>query len=65
METVFWVLLVSFVLFLVVYRVLVWFDVIHEHRPSEDIWFDGASLTSRCKCGAELLQDSQGGWFDV
>lgn len=41
-------------------------DVMHWHQPSEKQSFDGLSFHSKCKwCGKEILQDSQGNWFDI
>lgn len=35
-------------------------------RAGDRITFDGASLSGLCrKCGARVLQDSQGNWFKV
>ncbi len=45
-----------------------WFyhDLLLWHKPSDFEGFDGCSCTSRCKyCGKEIMQDSQGGWFEV
>lgn len=54
---------VSMMVLMLVYRLLVALDVVHEHSPATGMGFDGASLTSTCKCGERIMQDSQGGWF--
>lgn len=36
------------------------------HIPDESSTFDGLSIHSHCKfCGKEIMQDSQGNWFEV
>ena len=41
-------------------------DFMHWHTPSKKLSFDGLSFHSKCKwCGEEILQDSQGNWFEV
>jgi hypothetical protein len=41
-------------------------NVMGWHAPSEISGFDGCSMTSSCKyCGRQILQDSQGNWFEA
>lgn len=40
-------------------------NVLGWHKPASNIRFNGCSLNSTCKyCGKEIMQDSQGNWFD-
>lgn len=40
-------------------------NVLGWHKPKRNIGFDGCSLHSICKyCGKNIMQDSQGNWFD-
>lgn len=50
------------------FKAMTWFyhDIMGWHKPDDSVGFDGASFTSRCRfCGKEILQDSQGNWFEA
>lgn len=41
-------------------------DFLNWHVPEDTLGFDGASFSSHCKiCHKEILQDSQGNWFEA
>ena len=41
-------------------------NILKWHRPSEKMDFDGCSLHTVCKhCSKEIMQDSQGNWFEI
>lgn len=42
-------------------------NILHWHEPDESPkWSDGCSIHCKCKyCGKEILQDSQGNWFEL
>ena len=43
-------------------------DLLKWHKPNRDAkqWYDGCSVHASCKyCGKEIMQDSQGNWFEV
>ena len=35
----------------------------HNNKGREG-FFDGATLHAKCSCGKEVMQDSQGNWFE-
>lgn len=38
----------------------------HEPDKNGEAFFDGCSVHAHCRfCGKEIMQDSQGGWFEV
>ena len=41
-------------------------DILKWHEPDESPkWSDGCSLHCKCKyCGKDIMQDSQGNWFE-
>ena len=46
----------------------IYHDIFAWHKPEKhtEVWFDGLSLHSTCKyCGKEIMEDSQGNWFEV
>lgn len=45
-----------------------WFfhDILGWHMPDKKASFDGCSIHSHCRyCEKEIMQDSQGNWFEV
>ena len=42
-------------------------DWLDWHKPDgAPVWFDGCSFHSFCiRCGEEIMEDSQGGWFRI
>jgi hypothetical protein len=43
-------------------------DILKWHKPHNeyDSEFDGCSFHNTCKyCGKEIIQDSQGNWFEI
>lgn len=60
--------IIGFIWYAHTIKALNWFyhDIMGWHKPDEKIGFDGASFTAKCKiCGKEILQDSQGNWFEA
>lgn len=60
--------IIGFIWYAHPFKALNWLyhDIMGWHKPNEKIGFDGASFTSKCKiCGKEILQDSQGNWFEI
>lgn len=50
------------------FKALTWFyhDIMGWHKPDTKIGYDGTSFTAKCRfCGKEILQDSQGNWFEA
>lgn len=49
------------------YKALNWLchDLMGWHKPDNTYSFDGCSEHSHCRfCGKEIMQDSQGNWFE-
>lgn len=39
-------------------------DILEWHEPTDECWWDGCTVHSKCKyCGKEIMRDSQGNWF--
>ena len=39
-------------------------DILKWHEPTDECWWDGCTVHSKCKyCGKEIMRDSQGNWF--
>ena len=66
-------LLGAFIICAFLFLLFGWFkfffhDILLWHKPAKktDKYFDGCNVHSVCKyCGKEIMQDSQGNWFEV
>ena len=74
LDIILWCVLCAFGVFLVLASVYestgfgkCLFDkILGWHEPVDKIEFNGMSYCSRCKyCGKQIMQDSQGNWFEV
>lgn len=49
------------------YKALTWLfhDIFGWHVPGDKLWYGDFAVHSYCRiCGREIIQDSQGNWFE-